>query len=319
MSIVDWIESTCRAGVGRGSGQLLEVAYKIEYGAESERAELAQHAVPARLHRARARCGSSASRTRSTTCGAATTRSPTALAAALRAIVSGSQLAAIRSHARPTARWTLGFVHGHAARRRVGRTGSCWRSRSRSCARSVDYSKRRLRAAQGARRSASSAIGTNSKFHLQFTDRIWEAQGKTGETFSDRGYQNTWEVTRGTAGRRGHPRRLHRRRHRRQLRHGHGRGRMRRCSSTQIEPVIPGLTARVERPRHGRPLAGLPLDRGSYSYWKVGQYTRSPASSASRGHLPLRRRAHLDRLPGLPQRRRRNRPASRSRDPRRSK
>ena len=43
-------------------------------------------------------------------------------------------------------------------------------------------------------------MGTNSKFHLQFTSRFWRDQGCTGETYSDRGYQNTWEVSRAQAG-----------------------------------------------------------------------------------------------------------------------
>lgn len=47
--------------------------------------------------------------------------------------------------------------------------------------------------------------GTNSKLHLQFNSRLWNqpgpwgANGSTGYTFSDTGYQNTWEVSRGQA------------------------------------------------------------------------------------------------------------------------
>ena len=46
-------------------------------------------------------------------------------------------------------------------------------------------------------------MGTNSKLHLQFADRHWRSLGSNGETYSDRGYQSTWEVSRaqpGTAG-----------------------------------------------------------------------------------------------------------------------
>ena len=46
-------------------------------------------------------------------------------------------------------------------------------------------------------------MGTNSKLHVQFRDRHWNALGNNGETYADTGYQNTWEVTRaqpGTAG-----------------------------------------------------------------------------------------------------------------------
>jgi monoamine oxidase len=36
-------------------------------------------------------------------------------------------------------------------------------------------------------------MGTNSKLHVQFTDRHWEGLGCNGETFADTGYQNTWD------------------------------------------------------------------------------------------------------------------------------
>ena len=43
-------------------------------------------------------------------------------------------------------------------------------------------------------------MGTNSKLHLQFGSRFWRDQGLNGETYSDRGYQNTWEVSRAQPG-----------------------------------------------------------------------------------------------------------------------
>ena len=52
MSIVDWIEESVPGGIGSKLGQLLDIAYNIEYGAEIERAELAQPPLPARLRRA---------------------------------------------------------------------------------------------------------------------------------------------------------------------------------------------------------------------------------------------------------------------------
>jgi monoamine oxidase len=44
----------------------------------------------------------------------------------------------------------------------------------------------------------SLGMGTNSKLTLQFQDRHWESLGATGETYSDRGYQSSWEVSRAT-------------------------------------------------------------------------------------------------------------------------
>jgi monoamine oxidase len=46
-------------------------------------------------------------------------------------------------------------------------------------------------------------MGTNAKLHVQFTDRHWQGLGCDGETFADRGYQNTWEESRAQAGRSG--------------------------------------------------------------------------------------------------------------------
>jgi monoamine oxidase len=50
---------------------------------------------------------------------------------------------------------------------------------------------------------AEQGMGTNSKLHVQFRNRHWELLGSNGDTFSDRGYQNTWEVTRAQSGRSG--------------------------------------------------------------------------------------------------------------------
>jgi len=46
-------------------------------------------------------------------------------------------------------------------------------------------------------------MGTNAKLAVQFTDRVWNGLGSNGETYSDRGYQNTWETTRAQPGRSG--------------------------------------------------------------------------------------------------------------------
>ena len=117
-------------------------------------------------------------------------------------------------------------------------------------------------------------MGTNSKLHVQFDRRHWRDLGSNGETFSDTGYQNTWEVTRAQAGHGGHPRQLHGRHDRCELRLRHA------ASARQAVP----RPDRAGPPRHhkARGTAGATIDfwpatsgrRGSYSYWKVGQYTR---------------------------------------------
>src|SRR5207245_4116406 len=37
MSVIDWIEASVPGGIGSRLGQLLDVAYNIEYGADSDR------------------------------------------------------------------------------------------------------------------------------------------------------------------------------------------------------------------------------------------------------------------------------------------
>ena len=125
------------------------------------------------------------------------------------------------------------------------------------------------------------AMGTNSKVHLQFTSRFWRDQGCTGETYSDRGYQNTWEVTRaqpGTSGilswyTGGNPG------------VAVGAGTPQQQAQTflgQIEPVLPGATPKW----NGRVIrdfwTGYEWTKGSYSYWKVGQYTRFSGAEKER-------------------------------------
>jgi monoamine oxidase len=116
-------------------------------------------------------------------------------------------------------------------------------------------------------------MGTNAKLNVGFSRRVWREQGLTGETYSDRGYQSTWEVSRaqpgtsgilvnytggvaGTTFSSGSPATLTQR------------------FLTQIGPVIPGLDAAWDGRATVDPWVVYPWTKGSYSYWKVGQYTR---------------------------------------------
>jgi monoamine oxidase len=124
-------------------------------------------------------------------------------------------------------------------------------------------------------------MGTNSKIHLQFTSRFWNDQGCNGETYSDRGYQNTWEVTRAQDGNSG-------------ILSWYtggnigvsvGSGTPQQQAKTflkQIEPVLPGATARWNGKVTRDYWTGYQWTKGSYSYWKVGQYTRFVGAEADR-------------------------------------
>jgi monoamine oxidase len=126
--------------------------------------------------------------------------------------------------------------------------------------------------------------GRQSKQHLQFTRRLWNEQGPrpdpgTGGSYSDTGYQATWEASRGQPGDSG-------------ILVGYAGGAFADAMETRVpiatstlasvradaqrflaqaEPVFPGLTPLW----NGKATMGLPqLDPNfqcSYSYWRRGQ------------------------------------------------
>jgi monoamine oxidase len=124
--------------------------------------------------------------------------------------------------------------------------------------------------------------GKNCKLQLQFNNRYWNQSGPwgigTGGTYSDTGYQNTWDVTRAQDGTTG-------------ILVDYTGGGVPLASFSgdptdpavvadfaktflsQIEPVFPGISKQW----NGRATLDVPLTNpfllGSYSYWKVGQYT----------------------------------------------
>jgi monoamine oxidase len=136
--------------------------------------------------------------------------------------------------------------------------------------------------------------GTNSKLHLQFKTRLWEGSGpwgiSTGYTFTDDGYQNTWEVSRGQTGTSG-------------ILVNYTGGHIGASFTgnpsdskvvtayanaflSQLEPVFPKITglwnglATLDFP------TGNPYLLGSYSFWKVGQYTQFSGYEKARQPFP---------------------------------
>ncbi len=113
--------------------------------------------------------------------------------------------------------------------------------------------------------------GRNGKLNVQFQTRFWEALGVNGETYADRGYQATWDVTRNQAGAPG-------------ILVNYtggavaagltGADPLQRAQVFvgQIEPVLPGAGAQWNGRAtldtwHDKPLAAC-----SYSYYRPGQY-----------------------------------------------
>ena len=268
MSIVDWIEESVPGGMGSRLGQLLDVAYNIEYGAESSvQSSLNLLYLLGFAGQGQLRLFGKSNEKYHVRGG--NDQIPARLGAALAAqITTGAELIAIRKT--PAGGYSLSV--------RIGSKTTTLTADKVVLAlpfsilrRSVDvsaagFSDRKLLAIR------ELGMGTNSKLHVQFRSRPWNALGCNGDTLADAGYQNTWEVTRaqsgasgilvdytgGTIG----------------ASFGTGTPTQRAQKFlTEIEPVLPGLTQQW----NGRATVDFwpayEWTRGSYSYWKVGQYT----------------------------------------------
>jgi monoamine oxidase len=277
MSIVDWIEETFAGGIASRIGQLLDVAYNIEYGAEcSEQSALNLLYLLGYSGQGQFRVFGPSNEKYHVVGG--NDLIVDRLAAKLAGQVTmGSELVAVRRNA--TGTFTLTFAQSSgtttvtADKVVLALPFSILRS-------SVDLSKAGFEPLKLVA-IREQGMGTNSKLHVQFTSRFWRGQGSNGETFSDRGYQNTWEVSRAQAGKTG-------------LLVNYTGGTIGASFGSgtpdsrakqflaQIEPVLPGAT----KAWNGRATIdfwpGYLWTKGSYSYWKVGQYQRFAGMEARR-------------------------------------
>src|SRR5215218_1478868 len=196
MSIADWIKAYVPGGLKSKLGQLLDVAYNIEYGAEtSVQSSLNMLYLLGYSGQGQLRIFGPSNEKYHVIGG--NDQIPDRLEDALQGqITMGSELVAIRRNSDGS--WGLSFRQGLTTRSvtadRVVMAIPFSILRS-----SVDFSKagfspRKVTAIR------QQGMGTNSKLHVQFTSRHWESLESNGETYSDTGYQNTWDVTRGQGG-----------------------------------------------------------------------------------------------------------------------
>jgi len=268
LSIAQYIDMYVPGGRASKLGQLLDVAYTIEYGAETrQQSSLNLLYLLGFSGQGQLRIFGSSNEKYHVVDG--NDQIPQRLAQRLPGqITLGSALVSIKRGA--DGAYVLAFDQG-------GRTTQVTADKVvlalpfsilRS---SVDYAKAGFD--QVKRRAiANLGMGTNSKLHVQFRDRHWYGLGNNGNTFADTGYQNTWEVTRAQAGASG-------------ILVDYTGGTIGAGFATgtpssraqqflaQIEPALPGITAK----HNGRATidfwAAYPWTKGSYSYWKPGQYT----------------------------------------------
>jgi monoamine oxidase len=268
MSIVEWINQSVPGGMGSKLGQLLEVAYTIEYGADagqqsalnllyllgySGQGQLRIFGPSNEKYAIRDGCDQLATR----------------LAAQLQGqIQTGNELVAVRQGG-----GTVTLTLRQGSRTRTVTADKVVLALPFSILRSsVDFS------AAGFRPLKQTAIrelgmGTNSKLHVQFSDRHWEGLGCNGETFADTGYQNTWDESRAQTGRSGILVDYTGGSVGASFGSGSPASRAKQFLA-QLEPVLPGITAKWNGRATVDYWLGNPWTKGSYSFWKVGQYTR---------------------------------------------
>ena len=282
-SVYDWIETRVPGGHGSKMGQLLDVAYNIEYGNETTAQSalnlvylLGYQPIPGNFRL----FGRSDERYH---LAGGNEQLPRAIAAALPAhsIHWNTALTAIARNSDGT--YSLTFKNPSKITVLADRVILALPF---SVLRHLDYSRAGFNAVK-VTGIEQIGYGNNVKLHLQFNSRLWNQSGpwgiSNGTSYADTGYQNTWDVTRAQSGSTGilvdytggDVAALF----------GGNPGLVQSYAMTflsQLEPVFPGITLQW----NGIATLDVPaLDpnlRGSYSYWKVGQYTLFSGSERER-------------------------------------
>ena len=269
MSVTDWINQTVPGGIGSPLGQLLQVAYTIEYGAECD-VQSALNLIYLLGYNSPGQFTVFGQSNEKYHVRGGNDQIVTRLANLLGSqVITGRSLVALRRN--PAGTYTLTFQVNHhftdvtADRVVLALPFSILKD-------SVDlteaeFSELKMIAIE------ELAMGSNSKLNLQFNSRPWVPLRCNGETYSDRGYQATWDVTRAQPGAAGILV---------DYTGGHvadtfGTGTPAQHAAeflTKIEPILPGLSSRWNGRATVDWWAGNPYSLGSYSYWQAGQYTR---------------------------------------------
>ncbi len=267
MSIAAWIDESVPGGRASKFGQLLEVAYIIEYGAESsEQSSLNLIYLLGYSGQGKLRLFGPSNEKYHVRGG--NDQIVTKLAAQLPGQIRTNSV--LTKIARTSGgAYNLTFKEGATTRvvpaDRVILTLPFSILRS-----SVDFSQAGFSAVK-TRAIRELGMGDNSKLNVGFSSRHWRTRGNNGDTYADTGYQATWEVSRAQAGTSGilvdytggaiaaaaagDPQALA------------------RTFLAQLEPVLPGITSRWDGRATIDNWTTNPWSKGSYSYYRPGQYT----------------------------------------------
>ncbi|HVS48911.1 MAG TPA: FAD-dependent oxidoreductase [Candidatus Dormibacteraeota bacterium] len=282
MSVYQWIESRVPGGHGSKLGQLLDVAYNIEYGNVTTQ-QSALNIVYLLLGPTNQFAIFGASDERFHIAGG-NERLPQAIAAALPpgSVKLNNKLTGIVHNSNNS--YTLTFDTPDGSEDQT--VDRVIMAIPFSVLRNILTSDAAYRAAgfTALKQTAITQLGygKNAKLNLQFDNRLWDHPGpwgiSTGTSFADTGYQAGWDVTRGQKGSTG-------------IMVGYSGGGVPLSSFTgnpndpaviagfartfldELDDVFPGISQHW----NGRATLDVPLTNpfflGSYSYWKVGQYT----------------------------------------------
>jgi monoamine oxidase len=269
MSIIQWLDETVPNGGSKSDlGRVLDIAYNIEYGAEcSQQSSLNLLYLLAYSGQGQFRTFGSSNEKYHVVGG--NDQVVKRLGEALDAqITIDKALTAIKLNS--TATYTLSFGGSTATYDHVVLALPF------SLLRSVNYSKAGFEPLK-VTAIEELPMGTNSKLHVEFNHRFWYGSGNNGNTYADTGYQNTWEVSRAQGGGKGNGLLVDYTGGNIGASFGSGTPSSRAQQfMAQLQPLFPGTS--IASHWTGRATidfwTGYQWTKGSYSYWKVGQYTK---------------------------------------------
>src|SRR6266487_1345582 len=253
MSVYDWIESRVPGGHRSPLGQVLDVAYNIEYGAETTDQSalnlvylLGYKSVPGNYMI----FGASNERYHIVGGNAQlpmAVRDAVVSAQGASAVRMGWQMTSIKRNSDGTS--TIAFSTPSGAQSVTA--DHVVLALPFAVLRNLDYSGANF---DPLKKTAITQLGAgrNSKLQLQFGSRLWNTNGawglSNGSTYADTGYQNTWDVTRAQAGAAG-------------ILVDYTGGNVAGALSAGVPYASAAATPMLD-----------PNLNCSYSYWKVGQY-----------------------------------------------
>ncbi len=294
MSVYEWIESRVPGGHESALGQLLDVAYVIEYGADSREQSALNLVYLLGFQPNEKRLSIFGESDERYHLRGGNQRLPIAMAQHLGNVKFGHALRRIASTS--SGRCQLTFEKQGTSSEVTA--DYVVLAIPFAVLRELDYSKAGFDALKH-EAIQSLGRGRNAKTHLQFSDRVWNGHGtwpgvSNGSSYSDTGYQSSWDVTRAQPGASGI------------LAFYSGgstaesmvasnpfstivsSGAEADVSATlrRAEQVFPGLSRRW----NGRATQSIPhrspLFGASYSYWQVGQYLAFAGyEGATQGHV----------------------------------